>query len=543
MVPSTILTAAASSAAAGKNPWLPFGVLFLVAGLDAPPDWVVDPTLHRGLHGMAPSHVYFILSGVFLTLAVLESIADKVSFIERWLTPISAMWRPLAAVVISVIIGVSASRGAGASTEDQVLAGASKLVGTAPAVDDISGVALIVLTTLAGLVFGALATIGKVGTRLLLSLVPVPALRFAHSFVDDVFALVVSVAGLVLADEWLFAALALAYLALGVVLAPLLSRLALIHYRIGWAALRKAWRRARKLPPPELVPPRWFTEALGARGLDAAATPLPAYVYRAEGVGWCRSGWLAFTQHGVHFGVRRWWRPALFDVPHHRLGRMGVAESVTARDVVLVERLVTGGLRDVVVHLFPLDDHVATGAIEAGARSAGLSRVRPSSESARSVLPGFAARHSSGRFIAGERAGNLKTQATFTLGVAIAVGVISGGVVVPVGAGYVFSPFWRRLVFGICVTAYLSLAIVGTMGLAWPVAVLYAAVLNAIALRDLARQAIRVRVEGFVDREAFLPPVCGSVWIAGTPPPGDRHVEGEAEPLTDGSWRAVLAMA
>jgi hypothetical protein len=85
--------------------------------------------------------------------------------------------------------------------------------------------------------------------------------------------------------------------------------------------------------------------------------------------------------------------------------------------------------------------------------------------------------------------------------------------------------------------------VLGTFGFGWPAAVFYAVILNAVALRDLSRAAVRARIEGIVDKDAFLPPVANRVWV---PEPrlareSDRSKEGDRVPLTDGGWRAVVA--
>ena len=76
----------------------------------------------------------------------------------------------------------------------------------------------------------------------------------------------------------------------------------------------------------------------------------------------------------------------------------------------------------------------------------------------------------------------------------------------------------------------------------WPAAVAYATLLNVLCLRDLARNAIKARVEGFVDKRAFLPLVCGRSWIPerAVARPADLHRDADALPITDGNWRAVL---
>ena len=131
---------------------------------------------------------------------------------------------------------------------------------------------------------------------------------------------------------------------------------------------------------------------------------------------------------------------------------------------------------------------------------------------------------------------------TTTLVAAVALGVLSGGVFIPVGAGYALSPYPRRFVLGLFVSTYLMLAVIGSMGLGWPMAVLYATLLNSIALRDLARLALKARIDGFVDKRAFLPPVCDRVWVSasGVRSPDDAWKESDGVPFTDGSLRDIV---
>src|SRR5690606_11976936 len=120
----------------------------------------------------------------------------------------------------------------------------------------------------------------------------------------------------------------------------------------------------------------------------------------------------------------------------------------------------------------------------------------------------------------------------------------TGGVFIPIGAGYLLSPFKRRFALGLALSAYLSLSVAFSMGLGWPAAVLYASLLNVLALRDLTRNALKARIDGYVDKRAWLPAVASRVWIAreSLGAASDRWEEGAPEPLTDGSWRAVVRL-
>jgi hypothetical protein len=201
-------------------------------------------------------------------------------------------------------------------------------------------------------------------------------------------------------------------------------------------------------------------------------------------------------------------------------------------------------LRSATLHLFPAYDDEVLPHVEHGAATSGLVRVRPHGESARRTLPGFASKDEPGRYVAADRAGSLRGQALTTIVAAVGLGVLSGGVFVPIGAGYVRSPFPQRFVLGLGVSAYLALCVLGTFGAAWPVAVLYAVILNTLALRDLTRAALAARIDGFVDRRAFLPSVAERVWIPRTSVLDARdewHLT-DGVPLTDGPWRTVFKL-
>lgn len=538
MIPSSVMTAVASSAAAGKNPWLPFGVLFLLAGFESVPEFLIDPDLHAGLHGMAEPTTYFVLAGVFLTLTALESFADKISWIESWLTPLSAAWRPIAAVAISAFIGA----GAAVTFEDVPAAAPEPTVAAALRIDWTESGFWFAVTVLSGTVFGLLATIGKVGTRLLLSLVPLPSLRLLHSFLDDFFAIGVTLAGLIFDDSGIAVVAALVYLLVGAVTGPALARLALIHVRVGLATFRKARRMVSDEPPPPLAPPGWLLAMMTERGIDPQkAGVVAAYAYRAPDVGWCRAGYLVLSPAGALFAARSLFGKKLYAVTGDALSRLGLAETVTAREVTLVERTgpLPGDLREVRLDLFPLEDEAIQAALDLGL--SGYARVKPRSESARRGLAGYAGRGATGRYVAREHAGGLRSQAVLTLAAAIGVGLFTGGAFIPIGAGYLVSPFKRRFLFGLAVSGYLALCIVSTLGLAWPAAVIYATLLNAIALRDHSRQGLRAAVDGFVDRRAFLPPVSGRVWVPrSAATPQDYWAPTDSDPVSDAPWRVVV---
>lgn len=530
-IPSSMVAAVACSAAAGKNPWLPLALIFLLAAPDSVPGILMDPGLHRSLHALMAVELLWGLGAFFALLTIAESLADKVGFIEAWLVPVSTAWRPFAGVAVAALVGVAAAQEVSAPELVLPVARADGLL---------LGGSIVGLTmTLAA--FGTwIATVAKTGTRLLLSLVPVPGLKLAHSFLDDLFALGASVAGLAFGDTLLVALLVALYLLVGLFTGPFLTRLTWIHVRIGASLLQKGWRSMRGAPAPASLP-AWVGRWLASEGLGQAAT-LPAYVYRAPGLGWCRAGWLVLAPGRVLVLTRIAFRPRAFEVPAARLARLGLAETATTRVVTLSERQPSGALRQTHVYLFPARADEVLGALRAGAEQADLRAVRAESESARRGLPGFSDRGRSVRFLPAEAAGSLRLQGLLTLLAAVGVGVLSGGVFVPIGAGYLFSPFKRRFALGVLLSGYLSLCIVASMGLGWPAAVLYASVLNALALRDLTRSALKAQVDGYVDRRAWLPLVAGRVWVPSSALLGAEDLAREADDAqpADGTWRAVV---
>ena len=538
-LPSSMIAAVATSAAAGKNPWLPLGLIFLLAAPESIPAVMMDPALHRELHALGPPALLWSLGGTFALLAVADSLADKIGFLEKWLVPVSTSWRPFAGVACAAIVGYAGAQAMGAPGELEAMREALTAVRAAD-VGLLAGGSFVALTIAVAAVVGWIATVGKTGTRLLMTMVPVPGLKLAHSFVDDFFALGASIAGLAFGDSAIVAALLAAYLAVGLVTGPLLTRLAWIHARIGWSIVRKGWRSLEEGATPP-TPPKWVRGWLTERGL-ADAVALPGYVWRAPGLGRARAGHLVVASGRAIFLTRVWWRPRAFDVAEASLARVGLADTATSRVVTLVERTDAGALREVHVYLFPAVEAEVRPLLEAGAARAGLVRVRVASESSRAALPGYADRTRSVRFRPPDDAGSLRLQGLLTIATAVVVGILTGGVLVPIGAGYLVSPFKRRFVIGALVSGYLALCVLGTMGLGWPAAVLYASVLNGLALRDLTRNALKARVDGFVDRRAWLPVVCDRAWVpsAGVLDDGDRWAAADEEPLTDGTWRAVV---
>lgn len=526
-----MVAAVATSAAAGKNPWLPLGVIFLLAAPTSVPGFLMNEELHRQLHGLAPVEVLWALGAVFGVLALADSLADKIGFIEKWLVPISTAWRPFAGVACATIIGVAAARDAGlpeAAPEPEVVQ-ASLLVGGS----------IVAMTIATSALFTWIATMGKTGTRLLLAMVPIPGLKLAHSFVDDFFAFGATVAGVAFGDTVLVPVLLAIYLAVGLVTGPLLTRLTFIHLKIGWALLRKGRRAASGEPGGLPEPPKWVRAYAAENGLEGATT-IPSYVFRAPEVGRCRAGHLILGGDRTVFLTRVMFRPRALVVEEDRLSRVGYADTTTNRVVTLVARTASGALGEVHVYLFPALEEEVAPALEAGLD--GFVRVRVDSGSARSALPGFADRERSVRFLPAEKAGSLRLQGILSIAAAIIGGVLTGGVFVPIGTGYFASPYWRRGLVGWLLSGYLSLSVLGSMGLGWPAAVLYASVLNAVALRDLTRNALKARVDGFVDRRAWLPVVASRVWVpaAGLASDADRWTADAEERVTDGSWRAVV---
>ncbi len=535
VLPSSMVAAVASSAAAGKNPWLPLALIFLLAAPSSVPGVMMDPALHGQLHSLGPVELLWTLGAVFAVLAVLDSIADKVGFLEKWLVPVSTSWRPFAGVACAALIGVAAARELPEATQLEALHLA--LTETRHADSLWLGGSMVALTIAVALVFNWISTMSKTGVRLLLTMVPIPGLKLAHSFVDDFFAFGATVAGFAFADTLLVPALLALYLLLGVFTGPLLTRLTWIHVRIGWSLLRKMFKD--DAAPP--APPKWARRWLEAEGLGGA-TALPAYVYRAPELGWCRAGHLVIADGRALFLSRVWWRPTAWVVPSDALARIGYADTATTRVVTVVERLPSGALREAHVQLFPaIEDEVIPVLDRA---TSALVRVRLDSQSARAALPGFADRTRSVRFLPQERAGSLRLQGLLTIAAAIAGGVLTAGVFVPIGAGYLASPFKRRFLLGLLVSGYLGLCVVGSVGLGWPFAVLYASVLNAVALRDLTSNALKARLDGFVDRRAWLPVVADRVWVppAGLDAEADRWSSAQEAETTDGTWRVVTRL-
>lgn len=490
---TSIVAAIACSAAAGKNPWVPLGLLALLAAPDEVPEFVMEPQLHASLHSMAEPGLLYTLAAIFLTLSVLESLADKIPFVQDWLVPISTTWRPFAAIAVA---GILAWAGIDASDAIPVeMADASGL----------SAVPLAAVALAAGTFSGWLATVAKTGIRLVLVMLPVPGLKLAHSFLDDFFALGATVAGLAFADSTFVAAIALVYVVIGFFTGPLLARLAWIHVRIMWGLVRKASRTG---PPEPVKAPSWLASHLRAAAIDDPLL-LPAYTYKAPEVGRCRSGFLVIGRDGVWFACRAFFRPKLFRVSRDTITRLGLAETTTSRVVVMSESS-SGTVRETRFTLFPADADETREPLEAALRD-GWTRVEATSESARKGLVGYAA--PSRRYIAKESAGNLKAQVGVTLTAAIGVGVLSAGTFIPIGAGYLLSPFGARFFGTLGLSVYLTFCVFVSLGFGWPAAVLYGVILNAVALRDLARQSRKAEVDGYVDIEAFLPPVCDAVWV------------------------------
>lgn len=525
-----MVAAVATSAAAGKNPWLPLGMIFLLAAPSSVPEIMMNADLHRQLHALAPVEVLWTLGAVFGLLALADSLADKVGFIEKWLVPVSTAWRPFAGIACATLIGVAAARDSVEPPAPEVVE-ASLLVGTS----------VVAVTVTVSALFSWIATMGKTGTRLLLAMVPIPGLKLAHSFVDDFFAFGATVAGIAFGDTVLVPVLLGLYLAVGVVTGPLLTRLTWIHVKIGWALLRKGRRAAAGERGALPEPPAWVKAYLAEHGLEGASV-IPSYVFRAPSVGRCRVGHLILGRDRTVFLTRVMFRPRALVIEEASLSRVGYADTTTNRVVTLVSRLPTGALGEAHVYLFPaLEDEVAAAL---GAGLEGFVRVRVDSPSARAGLPGWADRERSVRFLPEDRAGSLRLQGLLTIAAAVAGGLLTGGVFVPIGTGYFASPYWRRGLVAWLLSGYLSLCVLGSMGIGWPAAVLYASLLNAVALRDLTRNALKARVDGFVDKRAWLPIVATRVWVpaAGLEHEAHRWTEAADEPLTDGSWRAMVQM-
>jgi hypothetical protein len=540
MLPPSLITAAAAAAAAGKNPWLPFGILFLAGAFPSVPSFIMEPTLHRGLYELAPAEVLVSLAVLFLVLAALDSFADKVSVIESWLTPLSTLWRPFAAVAVSVLIAHAVAHGENPALLPAPVLSQEPGISAPHAFFGGGGLELYSATVFVGLLFGVLATLGKVGTRLLLSFVPVPNLKLAHSILDDVFAFVVTCIGIWWSNgplAWLAVVAGCIYLTVGALFAPLFARLTVLQLRVGLGLLRKGARSLGAAPSPKSPPPRWLSRALSARESLASSSWFPAYAYRAPGIGWCRAGLLVWTPEGVTFAARKLIGSRRISVPFERLERVGLAEAVNARQLVVVERLENGARRQLVFSLFPGLEADVLGALQSAMRTTGLVAVDPRSESARAHLPDLAHAYRE-RFVPAEKAGSLRTQGLVTVLAAALVGGLTLGTYIPIGAGYLFSPMRSRFLVGLALSAYLSLCALTGFGL--PLAIFYGALANALVLRDLTRHALAARLDGRVDRWAFLPPVCGRVWVrtADVLRPEDR-TQPDYVPVREGSWSSV----
>ena len=490
---SSVVAAIACSAAAGKNPWVPLGLLSLLAAPEEVPSLVMEPELHASLHSMAEPSVLYTLAAIFLTLSLLESLADKIPFVQDWLVPISTAWRPFAAIAVAAVL---AWAGMDASP--------SKALDMADA-SGLSALPMAAVALAAGTFAGWLATVAKTGIRLILVMLPVPGLKLAHSFVDDFFALGASVAGLAFADSTFVGIIALLYLFIGVFTGPLLARLAWIHVRIMWGLVRKA---ARSGPPEPVTAPRWLAAHLRTAGIDAPLL-LPAYTYKAAEVGRCRSGFLVLADDRVWFACRAFFRPKLLRLDAAHITRIGLAETTTSRVIVVTDES-SGTARESRFTLFPAEADETSEPLAAHLESR-WARVQAKSASARNGLVGH--RTPGPRYVPAERAGSLKAQVAVTLIAAIGLGVVSVGTFIPIGTGYLLSPFAGRFFGALALSAYLTFCVFVSLGFGWPAAVLYGALLNAVAIRDLARQAQKAEVDGYVDVEAFLPPVCDAVWV------------------------------
>jgi len=540
-IPASVVTAIALSAAAGKNPWIPLGLLFLLAAPGSVPAIFMEPELHTALHHLGPAPLLWSLAAAFLLIACLESLADKISLVETWLVPLSTMWRPFASVAVAAIVGYAVADAVPIEIE---LEAALPIEVTLAQTDYWLGGSVFAVTILGGAIYGWLSTIGKTGTRLVLALVPLPSLKLIHSFVDDLFALALTFAGFALGDSLLLVIALALYLLLGLFTGPILTRLAWINFRIGLALIHKLRRKAGA-EREQTFAPKWLARALTDEGVDASTVHLsPCYAYKAREAGRCRAGFLVLAADRAYFATRVMWRPVLVAFPHERLTRVGVAQTTTTRSVALSETTETGAIDEVVLYFFPSVEEDVLPELAAAAEATGLLRVRPDSESARAGLPGYAQRGKSVRFILPLEAGSLRTQALVTIAGATIAGVLTGGLFIPIGLGYALSPFPRRFFVGLVASGYLTLAVLGSMGFGWPVAVIYAVLLNTLALRDLTRAALKARVDGYVDKRAFLPSVSERVWVpeARVLEDADHHKGGDRVPLTDGPWRTVVAL-
>lgn len=548
-LPSSLVAAILCSAAAGKNPWVPLGLISLVAAPERLPAFLLSPEIHAKLHSMAPPSVLWGVGALMGVLALLESFGDKIPGVEQWLVPLSSSWRPFAGLIVASIIAWAGIPVAPGAMPAELTASAQSLGGAQVSQADlaaVSGIGAAALTILAGTFAGYLATVGKSGVRLMLSLVPIPGLKLAHSFLDDIFAVFATGVGLAFADTTFVAILALLYLFVGLFTGPFLARLAGIYLRIMWSLWRKAVGDAARL---DEVAPAWLERHLARQRSDGDADAelhdavlFRAYSYRAPGVGWARHGYLVLNASGARFVAKKLFGASSHLVPAKQLARLGLAETATIRSIEVCDAAETPMVQTW-IHLFPADAARVQQSLERGVRAAGLEPVKPESESARSGLPGAQAllddpNHP--RYRPASAAGDLRAQALTTIIAAVITGVLTMGTFIPVGAGYAYSAFPKRLVLSLLLSLYLMACAVGTAFTALPVTIAYAVVLNLVALRDMTRNAVRARTEGFVDKRAFLPLVSHRVFIprARLRSPSDIATE-QGEAMLDGPWRAV----
>lgn len=530
-VPSSLVAAVLVSAAAGKNPWVPIGLLALVAAPAGVPSWVLQPEVQARLHTLAPAPWLWGFAAVMLLLALLESLGDKVPGAEAWLVPLSSAWRPFAAMTLASVLawaGLAVPSGAVptmAQVGDGPVLGAQALA--------LGSIGWAVLTVALGTFAGYLASVGKVGARLLLTLVPVPGLKLAHSFADDAFAVIATGVGLVFADSTVVLVVVVVYLLVGLVTGPVLARLTSIYIRVLFSLVR----RANPDRAPLALPP-WARAEAEAIGADPQRAVLRVYTFKAREVGWARHGYLMFGADELRFVSKALFGKRTLRVPEAQLRRIGLAESATVRAVTVVGRDEEQPWESR-FYLFPASGAEVEAGLAACAAHARLVAVSPCSESARRGLPGYG--RDDARYRPASVAGDLRLQALTTVVAASIVGVLTFGVYIPIGAGYVFSPFPRRFVISTFLSIYLALSAVGTFGAALLVTVAYGVILNAVALRDLTRHAVQARVDGYVDKATFLPLPDHRVWVPRSAVLGTGDTVVDDALFSDGPWRVVVA--
>lgn len=518
------------SAAAGKNPWVPFGLLALVAAPERMPEWVLDPTVHARLHGMAPVPALWTIAAVMTVLAVLESLGDKLPGVEAWLVPLSSAWRPFAAMTLATLVAWAGLDVPQAALPQYAQLGADPVVSAQ--VLPLAQLGWAGLTVVLGTFAGYLASVSKVGGRLLLSLVPVPGLKLAHSFADDAFALVASGLGLMLADSQVVLGLVVLYLVIGLFTGPWLARLTSIYVRVLWSLVRRAnpERAALVLPP-------WARAQAQEIGADPERHALRVYTFKARQVGRARHGYLLFGENEVRFVSKVLFGVRTLRLPEAEIARIGLAESTTVRAVTLVG-LTNGERWESRFYLFPAHPDEVNASLAAGAQHAQLVAVSADSESARVALPGYG--RNDARYRPASVAGDLRLQALTSVVSASVVGVLTMGIYIPIGAGYVFSPFGRRFAISTALSIYLALSAVGTAFTALPVTIAYGVILNIVALRDLTRHAVQARVDGYVDKATFLPLPDHRVWVPRAAVGHPRDTELHDTLMVDGPWRLVV---